>query len=115
MPAARARLSRCGDGCLARLWPRLYNRASDRIRVRAGKANGYERSMVWRSLMKPQSVPITMGSMRSRSLETGTCLVTEAWFPAGSVLEPHTHSRPVFAFMLAGGFLTGLGSRRLDC
>jgi AraC family transcriptional regulator len=65
--------------------------------------------------MKPQSVPITMGSMRSRSLETGTCLVTEAWFPAGSVLEPHTHSRPVFAFMLAGGFLTGLGSRRLDC
>lgn len=65
--------------------------------------------------MKPKSVPITMGSTRSRSLDTGSCLVTEAWFPAGSVLQPHTHARPVFSFMLDGGFLTGLGGRRLDC
>ena len=65
--------------------------------------------------MKPESVPITMGSLRSRSLETGACLVTEAWFPPGTLLEPHTHPRPVFSVMLGGGFITGVGGRRLDC
>ena len=65
--------------------------------------------------MKLKSVPVTMGSVRSQSIETDTCLVTEAWFPSGAVLEPHVHSRPVFSVMLDGAFLTAVGGRRLDC
>lgn len=65
--------------------------------------------------MHASAVPVTMGTERFRSLETDTFRVTEAWFPRGSVLEPHTHDRPIFAVMLRGGFRTKMAHRELPC
>jgi AraC family transcriptional regulator len=65
--------------------------------------------------MQSQPVPVTMGTERFRSLETDSYRVTEAWFPAGSVLEPHTHERAIFAVMLRGGFRTRMAHRTLAC
>ncbi|HEX5727602.1 MAG TPA: AraC family transcriptional regulator [Longimicrobiaceae bacterium] len=61
------------------------------------------------------AVPVTMGSPRFRSAATATCLVTEAWFPPGAVLEPHTHERTVFSTMLEGGFESAIAGRSLAC
>ncbi|MGH7568203.1 MAG: helix-turn-helix domain-containing protein [Gemmatimonadales bacterium] len=41
--------------------------------------------------------------------------MTEAWFPPGAVLEPHTHDRMIFAVMLEGSFHTLIAHRRLEC
>jgi AraC family transcriptional regulator len=41
--------------------------------------------------------------------------VTDAWFPPGAVLEPHTHDRTIFAVMLDGSFDSAIVRRRLDC
>jgi AraC family transcriptional regulator len=48
--------------------------------------------------------------MKSRS-----CLITEAWFPPGTVLDDHRHDGTIVAVMLEGSFTTTLGRRRLDC
>jgi AraC family transcriptional regulator len=56
-----------------------------------------------------------MGSPRFRTAATSGCTVTDAWFPPGAVLEPHTHARTIFAVMLDGSFDSAIGQRRLDC
>ena len=43
------------------------------------------------------------------------CRITEAWFPPGSVLEPHCHDRHILAIMLDGAFETRIARRSLDC
>jgi AraC family transcriptional regulator len=48
-------------------------------------------------------------------MDTGSSLVTHARFPGGTVIEPHTHERPIFAIMLAGGFQSAIANRRLEC
>lgn len=48
-------------------------------------------------------------------METRTFSVTEAWFPAGAVLEPHTHDGSILAYMLHGGFRTRINGRVLPC
>jgi len=65
--------------------------------------------------MQESRVPITTGSRRARSEDTGTCRITEAWFPPGSVLHPHRHDRHILAIMLGGAFETRIARRRLDC
>jgi AraC-like DNA-binding protein/quercetin dioxygenase-like cupin family protein len=61
------------------------------------------------------AVPVTMGSPRFRSMETRTFSVTDAWFPAGAVLEPHTHDGSILAYMVHGGFRTRISGRVLPC
>lgn len=63
----------------------------------------------------PNDVPVSMGSPRFRSIEAEGFIVTEAWFPSGAVLEPHTHDRAILAVMLYGGFSTDIGARTLAC
>jgi AraC family transcriptional regulator len=65
--------------------------------------------------MRRANVPVTMGSPRFRTAATSGCMVTDAWFPPGAVLEPHTHERTIFAVMLDGSFDSAIGGRRLDC
>jgi AraC family transcriptional regulator len=65
--------------------------------------------------MRHAHVPVTMGSARSTSATTHGLTVTDAWFPAGAVLDTHTHDRPIFAVMVGGSFETTIARRRLDC
>src|SRR5829696_2369149 len=51
-----------------------------------------------------QHVPVTLGSPTFRSLELDGFGVTEAWFPAGEILQRHTHDRACVAVMLEGSF-----------
>ena len=48
--------------------------------------------------------PITYGSPRFRSLEVGGLLVTDAFFPANSVLPRHIHDRTCVALPISGEF-----------
>lgn len=61
------------------------------------------------------SVPVTMGSPRSHTVETPLCRAIEAWFAPGDVLAPHTHDRSLVGVMLEGSFETRIGAHRLDC
>jgi AraC family transcriptional regulator len=57
-----------------------------------------------------RSVPVSMGSPQSRTLETEQFAITEAWFPARRLVPRHSHERACAAFMLGGAFdlrLTG--------
>jgi AraC family transcriptional regulator len=65
--------------------------------------------------MGRRNVPVTMGSPSFRTLATSGCTVTDAWFPPGTVLEPHTHDRTIFAVMLDGSFDSAIAHRRLEC
>jgi AraC family transcriptional regulator len=49
-------------------------------------------------------VPVQMGSEVHLASEAGCFRFTWARFPAGAVLEPHTHDRVTFAVILQGGF-----------
>ena len=65
-------------------------------------------------------VPITMGSPRFESVETGPFRVTRASFVGHDVLAAHTHDRTTFGVMLSGGFDVGftnaaLGKRSHAC
>ena len=60
-------------------------------------------------------VPVTTGSAHFRAIDTGSSIVTDARFPANSVIAPHTHDRPIFAVMLSGGFRSEIVQRRLEC
>ena len=65
--------------------------------------------------MHVRHVPVTMGSPRFRVAEAGAFSITDAWFPANAVLEPHTHARAIFAVMLAGSFSNRIAGREYDC
>lgn len=66
------------------------------------------------------AVPVQMGSDAHLVSEAGGFRFTWARFPAGALLEAHTHERTTFAVMLEGGFDLRFGSpamrrRELDC
>ena len=65
--------------------------------------------------MHIRHVPVTMGSPRFRVAEAGAFSITDAWFPANTVLEPHTHARAIFAVMMAGSFSNRIAGREYDC
>jgi AraC family transcriptional regulator len=65
--------------------------------------------------MASRYAPVHMGSPRFDVVETGGFLVTDAWFPAGEVLSPHVHERPIFATMLSGSFLDVFQSQTHEC
>src|SRR5687768_17145949 len=65
--------------------------------------------------MAPRFVPVTLGSPRFTTREVDAFLVTEAWFPPGLVLEPHTHERSVFGVMLEGSFDQTWPGRSYPC
>jgi AraC family transcriptional regulator len=60
-------------------------------------------------------VPVTTGSAGFRTIDTGSSIVTHARFPANTVIDAHTHDRPIFAVMLSGGFQSVIAHRRLEC
>lgn len=65
--------------------------------------------------MAPRLVPVHMGSPRFDVVEVGGFRVTDAWFPAGEVLPPHVHDRPIFATMLSGSFDDVFDTRTHEC
>ena len=65
--------------------------------------------------MRHNHAPVTLGSQRSREVDTGLFSITDAWFPAGSVLQPHTHDRSIIAVMIQGSFETDIAARRIEC
>ena len=65
--------------------------------------------------MAPGHVPVHMGSPKFHTQDTRTALATQAWFPPGATLPPHTHERAIFAIMLGGSFETAVAGRRLGC
>lgn len=54
--------------------------------------------------MATRSVPVTVGSSRSRSVNVGGFLVTRVWFPPLLKLPLHTHDRATVAVILRGSF-----------
>jgi len=68
-----------------------------------------------RSLTARAAAPVSLGSAHSRVIKTNSCLVTEAWFPPGTVLDQHRHDGTVVAVMLEGSFTTVLGQRHIEC
>lgn len=60
-------------------------------------------------------VPVTTGSAGFRTIDSGSSVVTHARFPANTVIDAHTHDRPIFAVMLSGGFRSTIAHRRLEC
>ena len=87
--------------------------------VRAGdeipRHAGYSVNCTRNAKMPTALVPVTMGSPQSKTRETECFRVVEAWFPAGTTLEPHTHDRAILAIMLQGGFQTEIAARWLEC
>ena len=65
--------------------------------------------------MASGSVPVTLGSPRFRTASIPGCGIVHAWFPAGTVLEPHIHEHATMAVMLRGSFDLGFASRNYAC
>jgi len=63
----------------------------------------------------PGNVPITLGSPAFHSLDLGPATVTDAWFPARTVLPRHTHERASVVVMMEGSFDLGLASATRHC
>ncbi|MBC7895736.1 MAG: helix-turn-helix transcriptional regulator [Cytophagaceae bacterium] len=64
--------------------------------------------------MKTPHVPVTLGSPRSRRVETESLEVVAAWFPSHARLGTHTHPRALFGVMLDGAFRTSILGREVD-
>lgn len=60
-------------------------------------------------------VAISMGSIRSATVELWGLRISDIWFPAGANLDVHTHDRPVFAVALEGALDSRLPGLRLEC
>jgi AraC family transcriptional regulator len=56
-----------------------------------------------------------MGSERFRTALLENFHVTHAWFPSGTVLEPHIHERATFAVMLEGSFDLSFRAHSYPC
>lgn len=80
-----------------------------------GAAPAGAAALAGRQRAVPRGVPVSMGSGESRSLRVGPLMVTHARFPAGTLLDRHTHDQPVVAVILAGGFDLKISSRRTEC
>jgi AraC family transcriptional regulator len=66
--------------------------------------------------MSKKYVPLTLGSVRSQSIDVGAFSITDARFPPMSTLPPHRHERTVFAVILQGSFEGQFGAgKRFDC
>ena len=61
------------------------------------------------------SVPIVMGSTRSRGVETCSFRAAEMWFAPGDWLARHSHPLTGLAVMLEGSFDLGSGGRTVAC
>ncbi len=61
------------------------------------------------------SVPIALGSTRSRGLETASFRATELWFSARHRLPRHSHPLNGLAVMLEGSFDLGTRGRTVAC
>lgn len=51
-----------------------------------------------------RTAPVSLGSTRHTTRETGGFRLTDAWFPAGLHIQPHQHERATFTVVVAGGF-----------
>jgi AraC family transcriptional regulator len=65
--------------------------------------------------MKRRPVPVSMGCARFHTFDGSGCILTEAWFPPGATLPPHTHDRAILAVVLDGAIESSIARRRLDC
>jgi len=65
--------------------------------------------------MATRIVPISMGSIRSITVDLPAVRVSDVWFPPKVWLEPHTHDRPVFAVALDGALDSRLPGECLEC
>jgi AraC-like DNA-binding protein/quercetin dioxygenase-like cupin family protein len=61
------------------------------------------------------TVPISLGSGRFRTVEADGFHVTDAWFPPGLTLTPHTHDRSSYVVMLEGSFDVLFSGRTQAC
>ena len=61
------------------------------------------------------NVPITLGSPAFHDLDLGPTIVTEAWFPPGTVLPRHSHERASVVVMMDGSFDLELASVTRAC
>lgn len=61
------------------------------------------------------AVPVSMGALTALEHNYGTFRFTTASFPAGHVLERHTHDRLTFAVMLDGSFDLLIDGKELQC
>ena len=66
-------------------------------------------------MARTATVPITMGASGAATIALDDFIVTDARFPAGERLAPHTHDRAAFAVMLEGSFDLGIARRTLAC
>ncbi|MDH3223965.1 MAG: AraC family transcriptional regulator [Gemmatimonadota bacterium] len=62
----------------------------------------------------PRAVPISLGSPRFVSTESGGFTATDIWFPPDLELPTHTHDKAVLAVTLAGSITATLPGRRLE-
>lgn len=65
--------------------------------------------------MRAKHEPVSMGSPRFTTVDTGAFRITEAWFAPGTALEPHSHDRSIVSVMLGGSFVTKIHGHTLDC
>ena len=61
------------------------------------------------------NVPITLGSPSFHDLDLGPATVTDAWFPARTVLPRHMHERASVVVMMEGSFDLELASATRHC
>ncbi len=61
------------------------------------------------------AVPVSMGAQKALEQSYGPFRFTVATFPAGHVLERHTHDRVTFAVMLDGSFDLLIDGKELQC
>jgi AraC family transcriptional regulator len=61
------------------------------------------------------NVPVTLGSPSFHDLDLGPAMVTDAWFPARTVLPRHTHERASVVVMMEGSFDLELASATRHC
>lgn len=62
-----------------------------------------------------RAVAVTTGSQRSRAVDAGGFLVSDAWFPEQAVFGLHFHDRAVVGVVLHGALSIDAGMRHTEC